>query len=76
MINFCLVIYWFHIRKLFGTLDQYILRWEGQCPAKKRQTDRQTDRQTVKLFDTLHRGMQFFISVKFATSLLALLAGG
>ena len=30
-----------------------------------------TDRQTDKLFDTIYCGMWIFISVKFATSLLA-----
>ena len=33
------------------------------------------DRQTDKLFDTKYLGVQFFLSVKFATCLLALLAG-
>ena len=32
--------------------------------------------QTDKFFDTIYRGMWIFLSVKFATSLLASLAGG
>ena len=35
-----------------------------------------TDRETDKFFDTIHGGMQIFVSVKCGTSLLALLAGG
>ena len=38
--------------------------------------DGQTDRQTDKFFDTIHGVCGFFLSVKFATSLLASLAGG
>ena len=39
-------------------------------------TDRQTDRQTDKFFDTINMDVWIFLSVKFATSLLALLTGG
>ena len=35
-----------------------------------------TDRQTDKFFDTIYRVYGFFLSVKFATSLLALFARG
>ena len=38
--------------------------------------NRETDRQTDKFFDTIYGGMLIFLSVKFATSLLASLAGG
>ena len=34
------------------------------------------NRQTDKFFDTIYGGMGIFLSVKFATSLLASLAGG
>ena len=37
--------------------------------------NRQTNRQTDKFFDTIYGGMFFFLSVKFATFLLASLAG-
>ena len=41
------------------------------------QTDIQTDRLTDKFSDTIYRGVcGFFLSVKLATSLLTLLAGG
>ena len=50
---------------VYGELNNY---W--------RFTDRQTDGQTDKFSDTIYRGgSRFFLSVKFATSLLALLAG-
>ena len=38
--------------------------------------NRRTDRQPDKFFDTFYWGMWIFLSVKFASSLLALLAGG
>ena len=36
----------------------------------------QTDRQTEKFFDTIYGVCRFFLSFKFASSLLASLAGG
>ena len=38
--------------------------------------NRRMDRQTDKFFDTIYGGVWFFLSVKFANSLLASLAGG
>ena len=48
----------------------YSLRSQGD----NKQTDR--ERQTDKFFDSIYGGMAIFLSVKFATSILALLAGG
>ena len=35
-----------------------------------------TDRQSDELFDTIYMGIQIFLPVKFATSLLTSLVGG